>query len=52
LGISLPNVSQHLSILKAAGVARTRRAGKQIYCSLTLPEVKQDYQLIRDVLRA
>jgi ArsR family transcriptional regulator len=52
LGITLPNVSQHLSILKAAGVVTTRRDGKQIYCSLTLPEVKEACQLIRNVLRA
>lgn len=52
LGITAANVSQHLSILKAAGVVSTRREGKQIYCSLTLPEVKQACQLIRNVLRA
>jgi DNA-binding transcriptional ArsR family regulator len=52
LGVSAPNVSQHLAILKAAGVVSTRRDGKQIYCLLTLPEVKQACQLIRDVLRA
>ena len=52
LDISLSNVSQHLAILKAAGVVTTRRNGKQIYCFLTLPEVKQACQLIRDVLRA
>lgn len=52
LGITLPNVSQHLAILKAAGVVTTRRDGKQIYCSLALPEVKEACQLIRDVLRA
>jgi ArsR family transcriptional regulator len=52
LDITLPNVSQHLSILRGAGVVTTRRDGKQIYCSLTLPEVKQACQLIRDVLRA
>jgi DNA-binding transcriptional ArsR family regulator len=52
LGITLPNVSQHLSILKAAGVVTTRRDGKQVYCSLTFPEVKEACQLIRDVLRA
>jgi DNA-binding transcriptional ArsR family regulator len=52
LGITLPNVSQHLSILRAAGVVTTRRDGKQIYCSLTLPEVKEACQLIRNVLRA
>ena len=52
LEITLPNVSQHLSILKAAGVVSTRRSGKQIYCFLALPEVKHACQLIRDVLRA
>ncbi len=52
LGITLPNVSQHLSVLKAAGVVTTRRDGKQIHCSLTLPEVKEACQLIRNVLRA
>jgi DNA-binding transcriptional ArsR family regulator len=52
LGIAAPNVSQHLAILKAAGVVSTRRNGKQIFCSLTIPEVKQACQLIRDVLRA
>ena len=52
LGITLPNVSQHLSILKGAGVVLTRREGKQVYCSLTLPEVKEACQFIRNVLRA
>ena len=52
LKISAPNVSQHLAILKSAGIVSTRRSGKQIYCSLTIPEVKTACQLIRDVLRA
>jgi len=52
LGITLPNVSQHLAILRGAGVVTTRREGKQIYCSLTMKEVKEACQLIRDVLRA
>ena len=52
LGITAANVSQHLAILKAAGVVATRREGKQIFCSLTIQEVKQACQLIRDVLRA
>jgi len=52
LGITMANVSQHLAILKSAGVVRTRREGKQIHCSLTIPEVKQACQLIRNVLRA
>jgi DNA-binding transcriptional ArsR family regulator len=52
LGLSAPNISQHLAILKAAGVVATRRDGKQIFCSLTLPEVKQACGLIREMLRA
>ena len=52
LGISTPNLSQHLAVLRAAGVVTTRREGKNILCSLTMPEVKQACQLIRNVLRA
>jgi len=52
LGISKTSLSQHLSVLKSAGVLATRREGKQIYCSLAMPEVKQACQLIRRVLQA
>jgi len=52
LSISKPNLSQHLAILKAAGVVSTRRKGKQVYCSLAFPEVKSACRLLRDVLRA
>jgi ArsR family transcriptional regulator len=52
LGLPKTNVSQHLAILKAAGVLATRRNGKQIYCSLAIPEVKQACHLIRKVLQA
>ena len=51
LGISKTNISQHLSILKSAGVVATRREGKQIYCSLAMPEVKQACRMIRKVLQ-
>lgn len=52
LGITAANVSQHLAVLKAAGVIATRREGKQILCSLAIPEVKQACGMIRNVLRA
>jgi ArsR family transcriptional regulator len=51
LGISKTRISQHVSILKSAGVLATRREGKQIYCSLAMPEVKQACHLIRKVLQ-
>ena len=52
LSISQANLSQHLAILKGAGIVTTRREGKKVYCYLALPEVKQACQLIRNVLRA
>src|SRR6266498_6041540 len=52
LGISKTGISQHLAILKSAGVLSTRRNGKQVLCSLAIPEVKQACQLIRRVLLA
>ena len=51
LGLSKTNISQHVAVLKSAGVLSTRRAGKQIYCSLAMPEIKQACQLIRKVLQ-
>ena len=52
LGISKANLSQHLAILKAAGVVVTHRDGQRVYCHLAIPEVKKACALIRDVLRA
>jgi DNA-binding transcriptional ArsR family regulator len=52
LQISVANLSQHLAVLKAAGVIATRRTGKQVHCYLAIPEVKQACALISDVLRA
>lgn len=52
LGISKANISQHLAVLKSVGVVSTRREGKQVYCSLAMPEVKQACHLIRKVLQA
>jgi ArsR family transcriptional regulator len=52
LGISEANLSQHISVLKAAGVVGTHRTGKQVHCFLAIPEVKAACSLISDVLRA
>ncbi len=52
LAVSKANLSQHLSVLKSAGIVRTRREGRVIHCSLAIPEVKSACHLIRDVLRA
>jgi len=52
LGISKTSISQHMAVLKSVGVLSTRREGKQLYCSLAMPEVKQACQLVRKVLEA
>ncbi len=52
IGVSKTNLSQHLAILKAAGVVLTRRNGKQVYASLAIPEVKHACQLIHQVLKS
>ena len=51
LEIAKANLSQHLTIVKQAEVVSTRREGKQVFCSLAIPQVKTACQLIRDVLR-
>jgi DNA-binding transcriptional ArsR family regulator len=51
LGISVPNLSQHLAVLKSAGVVTTRREGKRVFCSLPILEVKQACDLVHNVLR-
>jgi DNA-binding transcriptional ArsR family regulator len=52
LGISKANLSQHLAILRSAGVVATRREGKQLHCDIAMPEVKQAMGLLRTMLKA
>jgi DNA-binding transcriptional ArsR family regulator len=52
LGVSKANLSQHVMVLKSAGVIVRRRAGKEVFFSLAMPEVKKACQLIQHVLRA
>jgi len=52
LGISKANLSQHVMVLRAAGVVVRRREGKRVYFSLAMPEVRKACQLIQHVLRA
>lgn len=52
LGIPLANVSVQLATLRAAGVVVTEKKGKQVYCFLALPEVRQACHFIRRVLKA
>ncbi len=40
LNVSGPNLSQHLRILKTAGLLTTTRYKQQVYCSCTSPAIR------------
>lgn len=52
LGISKANLSQHLAVLKSAGVVATQRKGKQLHCGIAMPEAKQATAVLRSMLKA
>jgi len=50
LGLSQPNVSQHLAILKSAGVVDAERSGREVRYRLADPDVMRACALMRGVL--
>lgn len=44
------NLSQHLSVMTAKGILKTRRDGQSIYFSLSSKKVAQACRLMREVL--
>ena len=52
LGISKANLSQHVAVLRTAGIVGTKRNGRAVSVSLAMPEVTDACHLIRKVLRA
>ncbi|MFA6457727.1 MAG: metalloregulator ArsR/SmtB family transcription factor [Bacteroidota bacterium] len=44
------NVSQHLAVLRKAGILETRRDGLSIYYSISSPKVIKACDLMREVL--
>jgi ArsR family transcriptional regulator len=44
------NLSQHLSVMTAKGILKTRREGQSIYFSLSSKKVAQACRLMREVL--
>lgn len=50
LNIPKSNLSQHLKVLKTAGILKVRNEGLYQYLSLAIPEVKQACALVRKVL--
>jgi DNA-binding transcriptional ArsR family regulator len=50
-GIPLANVSQHLNLMKAAGVVEVRREGSRSFYRLTNPKLLKAFDLMREILR-
>lgn len=50
IGASQPNVSQHLSVLRTAGIAEAERDGRQVRYRLTDPDVMVACGIMRAVL--
>ncbi|MBF6592084.1 MAG: helix-turn-helix transcriptional regulator [Ktedonobacterales bacterium] len=48
--ISQPLVSWHLSALRRHGLVRTRRQGRQVYCSLNLERYRECLRLLGAVI--
>jgi ArsR family transcriptional regulator len=51
LGVSQPNVSQHLAVLRAAGVVVAERDGREVRYRLTDPDVVVACSIMRGVLQ-
>lgn len=50
LGISQPNVSQHLAVMRAAGVVERQRDGREVSYRLADPDIIVACSLMRGVL--
>ncbi len=49
VGCQVPNMSQHLSVLRAAGLVRARRDGSTVYYSLADQRVLEAYRLLQAI---
>ncbi|HHD11880.1 MAG TPA: ArsR family transcriptional regulator [Deltaproteobacteria bacterium] len=50
LGISKANLSQHLAVMRSAGIVNARREGVNIYYSVASKKITEACAIMRDVL--
>ena len=50
LHMSQPRISWHLRMLRLGGVIRTRREGRQVYCSLDLENIRRYRERLDEML--
>ena len=51
LHMSQPRISWHLRMLRVGGVVRTRREGRQVYCSLDIENLARQRVRLEDLIR-
>jgi len=51
MGVSQPNVSQHLAVMKSVGIVEAERVGREIRYRLADPDVVAACDLMRGVLQ-
>ncbi|HEY8180188.1 MAG TPA: metalloregulator ArsR/SmtB family transcription factor [Candidatus Limnocylindria bacterium] len=51
VGCQVPNMSQHLAVLRSAGIVATRREGSTVFYRLADPNVLEVYRLLQQVAR-
>jgi DNA-binding transcriptional ArsR family regulator len=50
LRMSQPRISWHLRMLRVGGVIRTRRDGRQVYCSLDIENIARERARVDEML--
>ena len=51
IGCQVPNMSQHLAVLRGAGIVASRREGSTVFYRLADPNVLEVYRLLQQVAR-
>ena len=50
LHMSQPRISWHLRMLRVGGVVRTRREGRQVYCSLDVEGIARAREMLEELI--
>ncbi len=51
IGCQVPNMSQHLAVLRSAGIVESRRDGSTVFYRLVDPTVLDAYRLLQQLAR-
>jgi ArsR family transcriptional regulator, virulence genes transcriptional regulator len=51
IGCQVPNMSQHLAVLRSAGVVESRREGSTVFYRLVDPTILEAYRILQQLAR-